>query len=119
MATSAEQTLAEITERLSVFTPELEGLHDYARLNLQDPTMREVLVSIELYERRVSFLKAAQAALLALMADGHPDMVARQISPAALADLQNNLDTISAARLKFGSNSATNLTMVSGAVEDK
>lgn len=117
--TAVESAIAEINDRLTVFAPQHEGLRDFALLNLGDAAKREVLAEIVLYDRRVSLLIAAKSALSDLMADGHPDLPVREISPDAMADLQNNVSTIEAAAAKFAAIVASNLSLVGGTVAPK
>jgi hypothetical protein len=112
--TAAEQALTEINERLAAFKPQLEGLHDFARLNLADATQREIAVSTEAYDRRMGVLTRAKAALEALLADGHPELPVREINAAALLDLQTNASTIEAALAQFASNAASTITLTAG-----
>lgn len=122
--------LAELDEQLTAIAPSHEGLRDYARLNIEDGTRREITDAIGDYDRRVALLQEARraeqtlldtavAAYKALAGDGHPDLPIREISPAALADLQNNLDTLAAARARFASNAATAMTLTGDPAEPK
>lgn len=121
--------IAEIDAQLGQIIPQHEGLRDYARLNLQDGTRREIDDAIGDYDRRVALLQAAkatyQSSLEAMTAanqrlvdDGAPVLPQREISPTALADLQAQLDTITAARGLFVAQ-ATTLGLSAGAVEPK
>jgi TolA-binding protein len=104
--------IAEIDAQLTQTAPTLEGLRDYARLNIQDGTRREIDDAIGDYDRRVGLLNAAKAtyqtsldsmtaADKALTDDGAPTLPERQISPAAIADLDEQLSTMGAARSLF------------------
>ncbi len=120
MQTAVTAALAEIDAALTRIPPQHEGLKDFARLNLQRDTQQEILVSLEQYDRRVRKLLAAQAALEQLIVDGHPDLLAREISPAAFEDLQQNARTIDAALRQFTTpTTASTLGLAAGAAEAK
>jgi hypothetical protein len=121
--------IAEIDAQLVAVAPKLEGLRDYERLNIQEGTRREVNDAIGDYVRRVDLLNAAKASyqtLLdtavaqskALVEDGAPDLPVRQISAGAIADLQDQLDTITAARALFEAQ-ASGLNPSAGGTEPK
>jgi hypothetical protein len=121
--------IAEIDAQLAATAPKLEGLRDYERLNIQEGTRREVNDAIADYVRRVTLLSAAKASyqtLLdtavaqskALVEDGAPDLPVRQISAVAVADLQEQLDTITAARALFEAQ-ATVLNLSAGKIQPK
>jgi len=110
--------IAEIDTQLTQTGPTLEGLRDYARLNIQDGTRREIDDAIGDYDRRVGLLNAAKttyqtsldnmtAADKALTDDGAPTLPERQISPAAIADLDDQLSTMGAARSLFVAQATT------------
>ena len=110
--------IAEIDAQLTQTAPILEGLRDYARLNIQDGTRREIDDAIGDYERRVGLQNAAKtayqtqldlvtAADQALTEDGAPTLPARQISPSAIADLDEQLSTMGAARSLFVAQATT------------
>lgn len=111
--------IVEIAETLDLIAPQHEGLRDYSRLNIQEATRREIMDALEDYERRRVLLEAAKAANQALVDDGHPDLPQREVSASALADLQDQLDTITAARALFQSNAATGLGLTAGQAEPK
>lgn len=116
---AVDTAISEITTTLTTLAPQHEGLRDYARLNIEEATRREVTDALEDYDRRKQLLESAKAANQALVADGHPDLPLREISASALADLQNQLDTITAARGLFASNAATTLGLTAGTAEPK
>lgn len=111
--------ITEITTTLETLAPQHEGLRDYSRLNIQEATRREITDALDDYERRRVLLEAAKAANQALVDDGHPDLPQREVSASALADLQDQLDTITAARALFQSNAATGLGLTAGQAEPK
>lgn len=117
--TKVDAARVEIIGLMDAFAPELEGLQDYARLNLKPDTMEEVQALIALYQRRMYVLQTAKDALEGLISDGHPGMPVRQVSEDELDDLQNNLDTITAARARFVSDPAVSMALSAGATEQK
>jgi len=119
MDTAVSAALAEIETALATIPPQHEGLRDFARLNLRPATLVEVRASLEVYDRRVTRLQAAKAAIEALVADGFPDLRPREIDDAALQDLQENAQTITAALAQFASNTPTALGLSAGAAEPK
>jgi hypothetical protein len=121
MATTAvAAAVNEIQAALAVMPPTLEGLRDFARLNLQRETQQEVVTTLEQYDRRVRLLEAALKALEVLLADGHPDLTPRDVSVAVLEDLQANARTIEAALQQFTSPTrATRLNLAVSTIEAK
>jgi hypothetical protein len=121
--------IKEIDDQLVVIAPQHEGLRDYARLNLQDGTRREIDDAIGDYDRRVRLLTEARATYVtgraamvasnqALVDDGAPTLPTREITAAAVADLQAQLLTITAARGLFVVQAST-LGLQKGGVEPK
>jgi len=117
--TAVQQAIVEIQNLLAAFAPQHEGLRDFDRLDLKDATKAEIEASLALYDRRKALLEDALAKLEALMADGHPDIPVREISPVAFADLQDNTMTIEAAMARFASNAAATLELSGGEVTKK
>jgi len=111
MASAVGPALAEIDDLIVQITPQLEGLYDYRRLNLEQEAMAEIVAAITLYEARLDHLHMAKASLETLEKDGHPDFPVREISQAALADLQANKSTIAAALGRFTGIVAQNLNL--------
>ncbi len=116
--------VAEIDAQLTETAPILEGLRDYSRLNIQDGTRREIDDAIGDYDRRVALLNSAKATYLAgldamtaadkaLTEDGAPTLPERQISASAIADLDDQLSTLGAARSLFVAQ-ATTLGLTAG-----
>jgi len=119
MATPVEDALAEIIAELAEVAPQLEGLRDFERLNLQQETLIEVRASIHAYERRVGLLEDAKAALERLLEDGHPVIPVREVAPEVFADLADNRNTIQAALGTFSAGAATTLGLSIGLPEPK
>lgn len=119
METAVDRAIVEIQEKLATFGPQLEGLRDYARLNLKAETQEEVGRSIAIYERRTSLLNTAQGALKSLVDDGHPDLPVREVQQLVFEDLKANAATIEAALAQFASNEATSMTLGAEPAEPK
>lgn len=120
MATKVEEAIAEIDAILVVFLPEHEGLRDFARLNLTEQTQEYVRKLTIHYDRRAELLFAVKAALLALLADGHPELPTSEVDAKSYADLRENSDTILAALSKFRVRAlATDLNLEGGTVGTK
>jgi hypothetical protein len=119
MATAVETASGEIAARLIVVEPQREGLRDYARLEMPSDALREVSLSIQQYDRRLSLMRAARDACEALMADGYPDLDVREIPDAAYEALRENAATIQAALAQFASGRATEMHLTGGTPEPK
>lgn len=86
----------------------VEGLKDYQSVNLAPASQAEVAARLADYQRRRDLLEtlrkvlaSARAAIEALLADGHPDLPQREVSDEVLADLDENLSTMTVARGGF------------------
>jgi len=101
----------EISAALEAMAAPHEGLRDFARLNIQPGTVAAVRLSIEQYDRRARLLTAAKTAIDALLSDGYPDLSARDIDAAVLADLQANAASIDTALALFGPITARSLRL--------
>lgn len=117
--TLVEQALAEVQQQIDQFTPELEGIHDFRRLNLPADTQQQVFNQLEVYDRRMALLANALGALQALLADGHPGIAPLEVSPQQLADLQDQQRTIDAALAKFTGPVASKFDITSSTPEPK
>lgn len=81
--------------------PQIEGLQDYARLNIKPETLANVNEANVTLSRRRDLIVAAIAALDALQADNYPVNSAFDVTEAVHQDLLDNLTTISAAYDRF------------------
>jgi hypothetical protein len=116
---AASDARTEIAASLAAIAPQLEGLEDYERLNLGPDAQGEIEESLEQYNRRVKLLEAAKKALDELIADGHPELAAREISDVAYQDLRQNMATIVAALAQFRQETASALGLSHGEPEPK
>lgn len=96
-----EDLKKELTEAKAVLEPQIEGLHDFARLNLKPETLTAVQNATTDFQRRLDLINAALAALGDLSADKYPQVPEREVIQAVFDDLQDNVTTIEAAFSKF------------------
>lgn len=97
MSSAVDALLGEIDSEAETFTPQLEGLRDFDRLNLETGTEQIVQARVAVYERRLALLASADQAIQALAADGHPGIPDVVVDRAVFDDLSTNVQTISAA----------------------
>lgn len=110
----ADDAIVEIDAQLAILGPELEGLQDYARLNIQSQTREDVNVDIGRYTRRITKLNDARASLVLLVDDGHPGIPVQEVKAAVLRDLQAQENSIRLALARFASNEASSVTLTAG-----
>jgi len=91
----------ELLEAKRVITPQIEGLHDFARLNLHPDTAAIIEQAIVDFERRLGLINVALDALDGLTNDNYPNMDVRPVLDTIYSDLQDNVSTIEAAFAKF------------------
>lgn len=92
---------AELEAAQAVLLPQIEGLHDFARLNIKPETLAKVQEATVDFERRRDLQVAALAALDNLETDNYPEVPPRNVLEDVYADLQENVTTIEAAFAKF------------------
>lgn len=118
--TIVDEALDEIVTALGSFEPLLEGLRDYARLNLRPETLTVVEGAIQEHERRMEKLQAARGALDALLQDGYPLLSVHEVEQAVFDDLKSQFDSITAAFGHFSPEAlASSLGLSAGPVEPK
>lgn len=96
-----EDLKAELLAAKAVIVPQIEGLHDFARLNIKEGTKAKVDEAIVDFERRLGLIETALAALNGLSADNYPDVPTRSVLAEVYNDLNENVSTIEAAFAKF------------------
>lgn len=107
--------VAELKAARAVLVPQLEGLRDFARLNIIEETVPVVAQAIEDFDRRIKLIDAALAAADGLTNDGYPDMPVRDVVNNVFNDLADNVKTINAAFTKFRSQAeAAGVTIIPG-----
>jgi hypothetical protein len=117
--TVVDDALAEIEEALAHIDPLLEGLQDFARLNLRPETLAVVQGAIDLHVRRRDKLVASRDALQVLLDDGYPFLPVHEIGQGAYDDLAENHTSIEAAFAHFKPNVALALGLTAGESEPK
>ena len=92
---------ADIQTELDELLPLLEGLRDLDRLNILPLTRRSVEGLIGDYERRQARLEASLRELDALVDDKYPGLPSRELPPDQLADVSENVRTVTLGSKKF------------------
>lgn len=92
---------AELLTAKTTIEPQIEGLHDFASLNLKPQTLESVKSATTDFQRRLDLIIAALAALDALAGDNYPAVAERDVVADVYNDLQDNVKTIEAAFSKF------------------
>lgn len=93
--------IAELLTARDTLDPQIEGLRDFAALNLKPDTQQAVQKLRDAYARRRERLASALEALEALQNDGYPDVETLDVPATVLADLEQNVTTIQAAFKQF------------------
>lgn len=106
-----ELALVELRTRMVFMAPIHEGLRDYASLNLTPTAMEVIHKQLRKYDEMLAAMQAAEAALKILLALHYPDLSPVSVPKAELDDIQNQVDTLTAARAQFKS------LAVSGTIE--
>lgn len=118
MPTQVDSAVTEIQAALDVIRPQLEGMKDFSRLNLEHAS-GVVQQAIADFARRENLLTMALNALAALLSDGYPEMLVREVEQVDFVDLKNQVDTITAAFAKFAAIKAAALNPTGGEPEFK
>lgn len=92
---------SELEGFISKMEPEIEGLADFARLNLAASTKSVITATTQEFNTRMALMKAALKTLLDLDSNRYPDSPIRPVAADVFKDLQGNVQTISAAFAKF------------------
>lgn len=112
-----ETAREEVNARAAALLPVQEGLRDFARLDLQPETRAAVEDALRACDLLVAAMESFVAASDALLTLGYPDFPRRDVSDAALADLQQQLETLAAARAAFQRDEARTIGIVPGVPE--
>lgn len=110
---------AELTEAVNDIEPRIEGLKDFARLNLLPKTAPVVDATLKAYQRRLDALNRVLREIGQLEADAYPGLPTVEVEADVYTDLKSNVDTIAAAFAKFATASAEVVTIVPGVPEQK
>src|SRR5882724_512239 len=120
MATTLDGYKAELLAAKTIITPQIEGLHDFARLNLHPDTAAIIAQAIDDFERRLSLIDTSLDSLKGLQNDNYPNMDSRSVLSEIYSDLQANVSTIEAAFQKFEPEpEARTVTITAGTPESK
>jgi hypothetical protein len=92
---------AELEAAKAVIEPQIEGLHDFARLNIKPETLTKVQEVTVSFERRLGVIVAGLEALANLEADKYPETPQQEVLKDIYSDLAENVSTIEAAFSKF------------------
>lgn len=96
-----DQLTQELTQAKAILEPQIEGLHDFSRLNLKPETQAAVATATTDFQRRLDLINAALTALGDLGKDGYPTVPKRDVIQDVFDDLQSNVKTIEAAFAEF------------------
>ena len=111
---------AELLAAKKLIVPQIEGLHDFSRLNLHPDTADIIAQAIVDFERRLALINTSLDSLDALNNDNYPTMDARLVLAGIYADLKDNVSTIEAAFGKFEPEpQAQTVTITAGTPETK
>lgn len=111
MATTAETFIGEIDALLDKFAPKREGLYDYDRLDIKDHTREEIAAYAGRLDALMQALQKVRDDLEALIEVGYPELPVREIDASAVADLDDQIRTLTAGRTLFASNAATSMVL--------
>lgn len=111
--------LTELIVARNVIEPQIEGLTDFQRLNIQPATKQVVGETLARFDKRAKRINEAVAALESLNMDSYPELPNIDATEEVLADLQAQVSTIGAAFSKFGPEKASTLGVTVGAPVDK
>ena len=95
--TELDQLLKELLAAYAATQPIVEGLEDFARLNILQATQPKVAELHIAMRRRLDLLDAACKALQALREDGYPALPVSMVSADVYKDLADQKKTIDAA----------------------
>lgn len=116
---NVEKLMQELLQARAVLEPQIEGLKDFARLNIGPVTKQKVTETDARFTKRAQRINEAVAALENLNADDFPSLPTVQVEQAIYDDLQAQVSTIAAAFGKFTGEKASTLGVTLGAPELK
>ena len=99
---AVDTAIAEVLAALADLEPKIEGLRDFARLDLGPAARTAIEATLQGYQDRKSRLVQASDACRRLTEAGYPELQHEDVSQAVFAELQDNLRTISLALGQFG-----------------
>lgn len=114
-----ENLQTELLEAKAVIEPQIEGLHDFDRLNIKAETKSIVGSAIIDFERRLKLIDEALVSLNNLVGDSYPNVPQRDVAEAVYTDLEDQVKTVTAAFAKFAVNEeAVTATITAGTPRD-
>lgn len=108
----AQDLVSELTVARDERAPQIEGLGELAKVGMPAEDQTAILGASDELIRRRDLINAVLTAILALLADGYPELPAEVVTAKVLADLQHEQAVITAALAAFaGQPKATKLTL--------
>ncbi len=117
MASVIGDLLVELDAALEAFAPQVEGLRDFAALELSPEATLAVDKALGRFKERLSKLQNTRRAVQMLAEDGHPEPLPQEIAQAVLDELRKNRDTIEAAFSQFRSPAQAESLNVTASIE--
>lgn len=117
-----DEALAEVEAAITAMAAQHEGLRDYMLLDLKDETRAEVAKTLEAYNIRYSWLTFLRDRIVEMKQNVpvYPELPAHEVAKLVHDDLQENLQTITAAIAIFTApEKATQMNVTSGAPQPK
>lgn len=110
--TDLEKLLKEILAAYATTQPVVEGLEDFARLNILPASQSQVADLHTQMRRRLDLLDAAAKALQALREDGYPALPIVAVPEEVYVDLAAQKKTIDAALRQFESETMAAIAVI-------
>lgn len=110
---------AELESAIESIVPQIEGLEDFGRLNIQPATRDKITETHTDFTRRRDKIQVVLSALEDLEDDRYPNLDDRQVGTEVYADLKSQTETLAAALEKFSPEQASELGVSIGTPETK
>ena|SRR6185436_18550537 len=117
--TVVDDAIREMQAQLDSLPAKIEGLTDYASMDLLPATKESVVATTQLYQRRVEKLTGAIRECTLLLEDGYPTLPTQEIPQDQFLDLEANRDSIELALELFAPTKAVSLGLTVGPPENK
>lgn len=111
MAYDPASTNAELQARLAVLRIILEGHQDDQRLNVESTTIDDVQVQIARYSALIAAIEDVIERNSVLIEAGWPDLLPLEVESAVIADLDAQLQSLTAARATYVLKTAARLSL--------
>lgn len=119
MAYDPKATNVELEAKLTELRLVREGNEDFSTVDVQSTTLDDVTDEMRKYDALIAAVEAVVQANDSLLAQGWPELPAREVPPEVLDDLDAQIASMQAARAKYRSNAATKIVMTTGEPVDK